>query len=642
MFPGPEDSSNAPLQPQKSGRSRKTPQPELLPQKSGRSRKTPQPELRPQRSTRRTPAPEDSTLQQSSQRIPDAKETKKRGRPKAIPEIDEGKATENEADKGAPKRRRLNAVPKSKKAAKDAKVLDDVTVPEVQVKDSQATQEDRDTLPKKPVKKRKKRKAIGQQAIRKSRLSGTTPLRPTRQAQKRAYKPEINPPVEPTVPTTPEPPAYSRITTPALQDREQDQFLDTMIPSDAVTQVHDAGLTQDTEAAGPKPRKRKRKLAEAQENQHAKPNVRNSALAESDDLEQSTPQQVKPKPKRGRKPKAEQKALDEVTKKRKPAERLPAELVQPVENSVEPMGEASAVAPDQANVPGQEVPKEQHKPRRKKRKSIGQQSLKSKRKSTSLGTPSKPPDNEATGLGPRAALKHQITQPPIHEQPDELPNETQEPDESHPDPIPPKKKRGRPRKADSVAPASAPPPTFPPQPRTQKPKPRAPPKNTIPITYYAAPSPSTTPSPLTTLPHPKTINAPNVLSQITLELLSKTSAQLSQNALSDPALSAEYTSRQKTLDMYAEELEERLFHLSRVLNENVGLNKRVMERVAEERTLKKEIKEVKAQREEVAARKSAILKGRKEKKLETLLSGIGKAVKKGWEMEDAGGEGAEA
>ncbi len=630
MFPGPEDSSNAPLQPQKSGRSRKTPQPELVPQKSGRSRKTPKPELRPQRSTRRTPAPEDSTLQQSSQRIPDAKETKKRGRPKAIPEIDEGKATENEADKGAPKRRRLNAVPKSKKAAKDAKVLDDVTVPEVQVKDSQATQEDRDTLPKKPVKKRKKRKAIGQQAIRKSRLSGTTPLRPTRQAQKRAYKPEINPPVEPTVPTTPEPPAYSRITTPALQDREQDQFLDTMIPSDAVTQVHDAGLTQDTEAAGPKPRKRKRKLAEAQENQHARPNVRNSALAESDDIEQSTTQQVKPKPKRGPKPKAEQKALDEETKKGKPAERLPAELDQPVENSVEPMGEASAVAPDQANVPGQEVPKEQHKPRRKKRKSIGQQSLKSKRKSTSLGTPSKPPDNEATSSGPRAALKHQITQPPIHEQPDE---ETQELEDSLPNPIPPKKKRGRPRKADSVAPASAPPPTFPPQPRTQKPKPRAPPKNTIPITYYAAPSPSTTPESLTTLSHPKTINAPNVLSQITLELLSKTSAQLSQNALSDPALSAEYTSRQKTLDMYAEELEERLFHLSRVLNENVALEKRVRERVAEERGLKREIKEVKGKREEVGRRKEELLKGKRGRELEVLLRGV---------MEDAGGEGTEA
>jgi len=630
LFPGPEDSSNAPLQPQKSGRSRKTPQPELVPQKSGRSRKTPKPELRPQRSTRRTPAPEDSTLQQSSQRIPDAKETKKRGRPKAIPEIDEGKATENEADKGAPKRRRLNAVPKSKKAAKDAKVLDDVTVPEVQVKDSQATQEDRDTLPKKPVKKRKKRKAIGQQAIRKSRLSGTTPLRPTRQAQKRAYKPEINPPVEPTVPTTPEPPAYSRITTPALQDREQDQFLDTMIPSDAVTQVHDAGLTQDTEAAGPKPRKRKRKLAEAQENQHARPNVRNSALAESDDIEQSTTQQVKPKPKRGPKPKAEQKALDEETKKGKPAERLPAELDQPVENSVEPMGEASAVAPDQANVPGQEVPKEQHKPRRKKRKSIGQQSLKSKRKSTSLGTPSKPPDNEATSSGPRAALKHQITQPPIHEQPDE---ETQELEDSLPNPIPPKKKRGRPRKADSVAPASAPPPTFPPQPRTQKPKPRAPPKNTIPITYYAAPSPSTTPESLTTLSHPKTINAPNVLSQITLELLSKTSAQLSQNALSDPALSAEYTSRQKTLDMYAEELEERLFHLSRVLNENVALEKRVRERVAEERGLKREIKEVKGKREEVGRRKEELLKGKRGRELEVLLRGV---------MEDAGGEGTEA
>lgn len=94
--------------------------------------------------------------------------------------------------------------------------------------------------------------------------------------------------------------------------------------------------------------------------------------------------------------------------------------------------------------------------------------------------------------------------------------------------------------------------------------------------------------------------------------------------------------------MYAEELEERLFHLSRVLNENVALEKRVRERVAEERGLRREIKEVKAQREEVAARKSAILKGRKEKELETLLSGIGKAVKKGWEMEDAGGEGAEA
>lgn len=55
--------------------------------------------------------------------------------------------------------------------------------------------------------------------------------------------------------------------------------------------------------------------------------------------------------------------------------------------------------------------------------------------------------------------------------------------------------------------------------------------------------------------------------------------------------------------------------------------------------MKKELKALEKEREEVRVRKEEVLKERKKRELEELLSGIAGAVKRGWDMQKEGEEG---
>lgn len=226
--------------------------------------------------------------------------------------------------------------------------------------------------------------------------------------------------------------------------------------------------------------------------------------------------------------------------------------------------------------------------------------------------------------------------------------------------LPEKKKPGRPRKADAAQSTSQ---TTKPtktaasrkpkaNPIPTAPKSRAPPKNSIPITIYAPPSPTSSDAeddPLSTShPHTATdtINAVDVLSQLCSELLSKSSSALAEQAAatahsgpSSTTTHSELKRTQQTTDLYAQELASRLLQLTTTLNANTSLKSRVKAAVKEERSLKKELKGLEREREEVRVRKEEVVKERKKMELEDLLSGIAGAVKRGWDMQKGGGEG---
>ena len=55
--------------------------------------------------------------------------------------------------------------------------------------------------------------------------------------------------------------------------------------------------------------------------------------------------------------------------------------------------------------------------------------------------------------------------------------------------------------------------------------------------------------------------------------------------------------------------------------------------------MKKELKRLEKEREDIRVRKEEVVKEKKKRKLEYLLSGISGAVKKGWEMQKGAEEG---
>ena len=220
--------------------------------------------------------------------------------------------------------------------------------------------------------------------------------------------------------------------------------------------------------------------------------------------------------------------------------------------------------------------------------------------------------------------------------------------------LPEKKKRGRPRKADAAQPNSqTTKPTKKAPSRTSKarttsttaPTARAPPKNSIPITIYAPPSPTSSDPEddlLSTPRPPTTINAVDVLSQLCAELLSKSSSALADRAHADPspATHTHLAHTKDTTDLYARELASRLLQLTTALNANTSLQARVKAAAKEERGLKKELKRLEGERGDLRGRKEEVVKERKKRELEELLSGIAGAVKRGWDMEKEGDAGA--
>ncbi len=386
------------------------------------------------------------------------------------------------------------------------------------------------------------------------------------------------------------------------------------------------------------------------------------------------------------------------------------EVTQSVGNPPEvEVGSMGHVAEEQ-EATAEEVERHEQKPKRRKRKSIGQQ--KPKKKSMDLATPKKTPKKTAASspMATRDELNYKppakrgrprakqpsgkVIEEPQAENLEQAHGEASEPgfknkpkarrgrpkakqssenfvDEAdeeawrHPPEeqgevqgpvLPEKKKRGRPRKADGAQPTSQTTrPTkasVPRKPRvkpaaTTAPKTRAPPKNSVPITFYAPPSPASSDAeddPLSTsLPATttNTINAVDVLSQLCSELLSNSSATLAEQARSEPSPSkqTELKRTKHTTDLYARGLSSRLLQLTTTLNANTSLHARVRAAAKEERSLKKELKQLEKEREELRSRKEEVLKERKKRELEELLSGIAGAVKRGWDMQKEGEEG---
>lgn len=390
-------------------------------------------------------------------------------------------------------------------------------------------------------------------------------------------------------------------------------------------------------------------------------------------------------------------------------------LEQAAEVEVSSTGQVAEEQDDIAEEAQLQTQKTKPKPKRKKRKSIGQQ--KPKKQSVDLATPnriakktaasrlmatrdesnSKPtaksgrprakqpleeaieePQDESLGRMPEEEAELELSKSGLESKPKAKrgrpkakpmsENVVDEPDEEawrhssaeeaevQAPVLPEKKKRGRPRKADTTEPTSQ---TTKParasssrKPKakdasTTAPKVRAPPKNTIPITIYAPPSPTSSDAeddPLSTSqPHTATnkINAVDVLSQLCSEILSKSSSALAEQARSDSASTnkAELKRTKHTTDFYTQELASRLLQLTTTLNTNTSLQSRVRAAAKEERGLKKELKQLDKEREDLAVRKEEVMKERKKRELEDLLSGIAGAVKRGWDMQKEGREG---
>ncbi|KAF6226964.1 hypothetical protein HO133_008405 [Letharia lupina] len=749
VLPGQENATTEPLQPIK----------------SGRSRKTPQPELPPQRSSRRTPKPETTQLQQSSRKTPATGFTKKRGRPakRAVSDIIEDSSTSRvtQADKeGVTTKKRKTS--KAQKEQGDA-VLSNA--PEVQGDGLGTRDADPSAAPSTGVKKRKKRKSIGQQATSRAKAAkARSPLKPARQSRKKTPKPDLAEVTDLDGSLAKE--ARRGLATDAVS-------LDGGEPAHLpeVTGALDSGIDNLTPSAekpqqeiAQKPKKRKRFPVEELPNKRVKasstqskrapkapkpqeeiisaedalnavqimetPAEAQASLLENVNEEQDDGSEVaelrKEKPKKrkrvtvGQQPKKRAK-VGTTKPNRKLKAREETSTAEGAPEASQRMGESAEVEADtvghvaeEPEATAEEAEPQTQKPKRKKRKSIGQQ--KPKKKPMDLATPdrtaskaaargqlatrnelnSKPtarrgrprakerpeeviekplagnlghvPEEEAEIQFSEPALKDKhkarrgrpkakpISEHAIDEPDEEARRDTPEEEEEVPAPImPEKKRRGRPRKADAAqSPSLNTRTTKVPASRKPKakaasataPKARAPPKDSIPITIYAPPSPTSDAEddPLSTSqPHTtvNTINAVDVLSQLCSELLSKSSSALAEQAHSDdPSTNQSELKRTKqTTDLYAKELASRLLQLTTTLNTNTSLQSRVRAAAKEDRRLKKELKRLEKEREDLGSRKEEVMKERKKKELEELLTGIAGAVKRGWDMQEEGEEG---
>lgn len=713
LFPGQENISNGPLLPQKSGRSRKTPQPELPPQKSGRSRKTPQPEPSNQRSTRKAPAIEDSNKQRATRRTPALDElsqqhtakqastngpTKKRGRPKGILDQSGDKAvgsTEVDGVNGVvPKKRKLNPEPKKGQRIEAVGAVAGSAESEVQVKSSQPEIIERE-LPVGGVKKRRKRKSIGQQSGRKTKTHEASPMKSAIPAKKRGPKPKSNipQPIDPVAHSTPEPPEYSRITTPAFLDREQSQGFangETTLNGGSTDNADRTANAGDGSEEIKKSRRRKGEVSEERPKKLAR--VRSGKKVSND--EPDSLEGAKPAIAALRKPEKEKAAKKRGRPSGKAAKNQEKLVATPAIEETQATQSIAETRPQTSNdlrtdeeaAAGQDLqaesiePPKQDKPKRRKRRSIGQQSLRAKRKSTGTNTspiksnPRKPSSSKATRESRPKKTTNQPADPaPTH--PLDIVEEAEDVRDILDElPQPPRqqrkpradcstetshspKKRGRPRKADTAQkPSSIPTAKAPRAPKAPKPpsksskpakptKISAPPKrkprsNQVPITIYVPASPTTSmvSTPSTTsdamidpLSHPpphaqttttttRAINAIDVLAQSTSETLSHL-----RTTLPKPS--------QKTVDIYAEELHNRLLQHTIALNENTELEKRVRKAAAEETALKKEIKALERDEERVRVEREERRKEGERERLEGMLEGIKGAVERGWAME---------
>ena len=594
--------------------------------KSGRSRKTPQPELPPQRSAR-TPKTGKSELQRSSRKTPAARITKKRGRPAAVRGSDElgdistTLVTQADEEGNTTKRRKII---KAQEEQGDAEIS---TALEARG-DGMA---ERAFTPKPAsstgVKKRRKRKSIGQQSTSRAKSAKLqSPMKPSYPPRKRIKKD----PVAPTEATqTNGLPARrakeGQIADAPLSDRDEparlpettvalEPGIENIEPSIEDLQSGNTKLTRKRKRVpveelprkhvktsstrtkrAPKASKTQNEIIRAEDTREAIQNTERATEVDAVSLHHgvegeepavvlNTAELPKKKPKKrkrvtvGQQPKKSAKAGMTPTYRRSKAQEEASTAGapdtsqgagKPAEFEAGSMGHGT----EEQRAAVTDVETQSQKPKRKKRKSIGQQ--KPKKKSMDLATPKR----SASRLGrsvqiiARDELDKKPTarrgRPRAKQPPEEVSREAQAKSMEHvpedegeietrvpglkkkpqarrqrpkanpisennidkPDQgasrnapeeekavqvpvLPEKKKRGRPRKAVTSPPTSRPtkaPRTLTsriakPKPAPTKPKTRAPPKNTIPITVYSLRSP--TPSdieedPLSAYPPPR-------------------------------------------------------------------------------------------------------------------------------------------
>lgn len=193
----------------------------------------------------------------------------------------------------------------------------------------------------------------------------------------------------------------------------------------------------------------------------------------------------------------------------------------------------------------------------------------------------------------------------------------------------------KPTNTQAPKPNTTPKPTQSSKPKTQnppKPRTKPPPKTSIPITVYRLSRPLPPSSTSLNIPQPAPLKNPNavdILSQFCRELLSKPPSTSSPSSL-------EQKRKQRTTDIYSEELEARLFDLAQTLDTNTTLSTRVRLATREEKKLRTELAALQSEREAIALRKQELdearEKARKEDSLNALLANIEKAVKNGRQM----------
>ena len=600
----------------------------------------------PQHSTRRTPAPEGLRLQLSTTRTPhpDAllpqsslQHTLATGAvsKQARVAVEEGTdlpdaTTTKDDDEGV--------VTKKRKLNKGKELRNDSTAPEVQVQDSQPVELDLSVQPSSGVKRRKKRKSIGQQSMKPKPKNKESLLQGGRQPQKRVPKSRLRLPAEPLE---------------SLGIQLQQEVQETIETSDQAVRPQkrgskrgldaDGGRSIDAEEqGGTKFGKRKRKSVVAQPKKRLK-----SGKANGKEIQQAQEEHPYPEP----------------------------EAPPILDGNADVVPDSNGVVVEEQNTsPIHGEPRTKPKPKRRKRRSIGQQSIgrqKGKRKSTSLNIPVRPASKKQSEPKPATQLENKNVEtarasratarprrrhrtvddePPVDDKGEPIPDSEPEASDI----------RKRPAHPSKEAAPLHPKPTAtskPSWPRSQKPKaqrqpssrtPRPPPKNTIPITIYRPASPVSTTStstptsdvfsdPLTNLPQPPpsrpTLTAPTILSQMTRELLSKTTTSLTSLAAANPDQRSALQRRKKTVEAYGAELEARLIHLTRAVGENEVLNRRVRECGKEERELRRAVGDVEGERERIRLRREEALREREKGRLERLLKGIEGVVLRGWEMQ---------
>jgi len=504
-------------------------------------------------------------------------------------------------------------------------------------------------VPVEGVKKRRKRKSIGQQSMKKS-------------------KPKASP-AETSI-TTKEGPTVevSPVGADELNDKIQEQLrreaeehdnvedvLETQLPG-SISERINASRTEDT---GQKKAKKRKRVSGGQESE--KQAKTQASIAEKDELARNetmpnnldAEQELDPDEDRGRSrvPKSATKnKLEPIASPQSQPEQPgpPTTVTNPRPNSManpqiqaeQPELPTSITIPRPSPVANPQLQPEQTRPKRKKRKSIGQQ--KPKRTSTNAVAPGKP----FAAISTKAATKKKSTpnrkpnvlsrrprgRPAKNSEPAEHENEESDdadiPEGSFGPSLPNQPlKRGRPkistksqmRTSAALKPRSNPKSTQPKAHKTLSAK-SQPTGTSVPITIYRPPSPSSSdPDLLTKLPN--TFNPIDVLAQVTRERLSKIISKPNPPKM------------QKVHKLYRRELEERLLLLTRAKDMNTSLNAQVKKAVGEENGLKKELKDLEAERKRVQERRNEIEGEMKSRELEALLGKIAGVVSKGWARE---------